>query len=144
MYSSFKKAVRERFEHLASTHSTLYTTLVTKEELWNTYLQSYPEGERQQHNCNSCRQFIKNCGNVVAIVDNKLISIWDVQVEEPFSKVAKALNRLVVSASIGNVFVTKIAKQGTDYNFQQVEGESPIKWEHFYAVLPKEKVKQVL
>ena len=32
---------------------------------------------RQSHTCNCCRQFIKPYGNVVAIVNNKLVSIWD-------------------------------------------------------------------
>lgn len=51
-----------------------------------------PEDERQSHTCNCCRQFIKPYGNVVAIVNNKLVSIWDSLVlDEPYATVARNL-----------------------------------------------------
>lgn len=56
------------------------------------YIDSYPEDERQSHTCNCCRQFIKPYGNVVAIVNNKLVSIWDSLVlDEPYATVARNL-----------------------------------------------------
>ena len=45
----------------------MYLTNVNKDELWDCYINSYPEDERQSHTCNCCRQFIKPYGNVVAI-----------------------------------------------------------------------------
>lgn len=67
----------------------LFRVEVDKDLIWSTYLNSFPEEERQEHNCNCCRQFIKNWGNVVAIKNNKVITFWDFKCEEPYKTVAK-------------------------------------------------------
>lgn len=71
-FIDFKRAVYKQFDALANNADRLYLTNVNKDELWD--IDSYPEDERQSH---TCRQFIKPYGNVVAIVNNKLVSIWD-------------------------------------------------------------------
>jgi hypothetical protein len=37
---------------------------------------------RQGFNCNCCRQFIKQYGNVVAIKDGAIKSMWDFTVDD--------------------------------------------------------------
>ena len=75
------------------------------------YKGDIPEDERQSHTCNCCRQFIKPYGNVVAIVNNKLVSIWDSLVlDEPYATVARNLAQLVKSKPVCNVFVSKVVK----------------------------------
>ena len=63
-FIDFKRAVYKQFDALANNADRLYLTNVNKDELWDCYINSYPEDERQSHTCNCCRQFIKPYGNV--------------------------------------------------------------------------------
>lgn len=94
---------------------------------------------RRRETCNCCRQFIKPYGNVVAIVNNKLVSIWDSLVlDEPYATVARNLAQLVKSKPVCNVFVSKVVKLGTDKN--NVWIETPTRhvhtWNHLFYKLP--------
>lgn len=138
-FIDFKRAVYKQFDALANNADRLYLTNVNKDELWDCYINSYPEDERQSHTCNCCRQFIKPYGNVVAIVNNKLVSIWDSLVlDEPYATVARNLAQLVKSKPVCNVFVSKVVKLGTDKN--NVWIETPTRhvhtWNHLFYKLP--------
>ena len=54
MFNKFKKDLQAHIA-LLITHSRqrLYVTNADKDVLWNTYLTSFPEEERQGHNCNA-------------------------------------------------------------------------------------------
>ncbi len=138
-FIDFKRAVYKQFDALANNADRLYLTNVNKDELWDCYIDSYPEDERQSHTCNCCRQFIKPYGNVVAIVNNKLVSIWDSLVlDEPYATVARNLAQLVKSKPVCDVFVSKVVKLGTDKN--NVWIETPTRhvhtWNHLFYKLP--------
>ena len=80
----FADAVRTKFNELAK--HDLYVVEVSKDTICDTYLAAFPEGanpiykERREYDCQTCRQFLKNIGNVVAIINNELVSVWDVKV----------------------------------------------------------------
>lgn len=139
-FYDFKKAIRKQFESMAG--SELFKTDVDKDLLWETYLKSFPEGtnpifrERTEHDCQCCKQFIRACGNMVSIVDNKLVSIWDIQVGEHYQTVTDALSKLVKFKSVKNVFLHREEKVGTDSNIQLLDSGEIIKWQHFYLELP--------
>lgn len=139
-FHDFKKAIRKQFESMAG--SELFKTDVDKDLLWETYLKSFPEGtnpifrERTEHDCQCCKQFIRACGNMVTIVDNKLVSIWDIQVGEHYQTVTDAMSKLVKFKSVKNVFLHREEKVGTDSNIQLLDSGEIIKWQHFYLELP--------
>jgi hypothetical protein len=125
----------------------LFLTNVEKDVLWETYLGSFePEWnpvfrERTQHDCNCCKQFIRACGNVVAIVDNKLVSIWDIDIGGEYQVVVNALSEVVKSQAVRDSYLSQERKLGTDFNHQHLENGGSIKFEHFYYQLPKRFVK---
>ena len=142
----FKNAVKEQFNKMSK--NDLFVIDVNKDELWNLYLDSFPSGtnniykERREYDCQCCKQFIKLVGGVVSIVDNKLISIWDIKTKNStFNIVAKVLSKYVKSKSIKDVFLHYEDHAGTDFNHQQIEDEI-IKWEHFYCDIPNIFVKR--
>ena len=136
-FKTFKQKFQENFKQLISNQTPLYLTNINKDTLWNTYLSSFPVEVKQEYNCNCCIQFIKNYGNVVTIKNNKVVSAWEFDTLNLINqKVADNLNKLVISAPIKEVFITKQAKLGTDYNF----ATPTLKWEHFFYQLPKELV----
>jgi len=138
-FKNFRSQLQKNFEEIIKGHDVLFVTDVEKDVIWNTYLGSYSEDEKQGHNCNTCRQFLKPYANIVVIgADNKLKSIWDFKADDAeYSAVTENLNKLVTSAPIKGVFVTKVAKLGTDFNHQKLENGEIIKWQHFHLELPK-------
>ncbi|MGJ4953124.1 hypothetical protein [Bradyrhizobium sp. HKCCYLS20291] len=143
-FSLFKHAVSAQFKKMRD--DQLFCTAVEKDELWDAYLGSFPAGtnpmfrERTEHDCSCCRQFIRAVGNVVAIVDGKLISIWDGKVSDPaYQTVADAMSQLVKSRAIADEFFHYEASVGTDKNFEDVLGKVQT-WEHFHLHLPAGRV----
>jgi hypothetical protein len=83
VFEPFKKLFQANFTQVIANQTHLFQVNVNKDLLWDTYLSSFPEELRQQFNCNCCRQFIKNYGNLVAIKDNQLVSLWNFSADDP-------------------------------------------------------------
>jgi len=140
-FSKFKEAVQTRFKILEETG--LFYTDTHKDDLWECYLTSFPEGsnpmykERTEHDCQCCKQFIRACGSVVSFVDGELVSIWDINIGGDYQVVADALSLLVRSNEIQNKYLHYQANIGTDHNNQVEIGEgNKIKtWQHFHHKL---------
>lgn len=144
----FKEAVQEQYDNMLG--SDLFVTDTDLDEIWDTYLNAFPVGsnpifrERTEHDCSCCKQFIRATGNVVAIKNNKLVTIWDKAARsktlpEHYVAVAKALATYVKSKPIANLFLHYQQNLGTDHNHEP--GDPVIRWEHFHYKLPKEYVK---
>lgn len=143
-FINFKHAVAKQFDTMRK--HNLFVTQVEKDDLWATYLASFPEGanpiyrERTKHDCSCCRQFIRAVGNVVAIIDGKIVSIWDTPDVGPvYQPVANALSTLVKSKPIDNVFLTTERTAGQDKNFEQMVDRVQT-WEHFFVNIPSQFV----
>jgi len=139
-FATFKHAVAKQFDMMAK--HDLFTTKVEKDDMWATYLGSFPEGSNPiyktntEHDCTCCKQFIRIVGNVVAIIDGKLVSIWDVDAGDPnYQAVADALSRLVKSHPIDNVFLHSERTAGTDKNMQDTP-DGIKTWNHFFVNIP--------
>lgn len=100
-FVKFKRAVHAQFNQLAAGADMLFLTNVDKDALWDCYLNSFPEEERQSHNCNNCKHYIRHYGRVVAIKDNKVVTMWEnLQLDEPYATVARNLDALVKSKPV--------------------------------------------
>lgn len=137
----FKQKLQEHFNEMQKNAMHLFEVNVDKDELWNTYLDSFPEGtnkifrERREHDCSCCRQFIKAIGAVVMIKDMKMHTIWEVNTGDTmYQTVCDALDAFVKSHAVKDVFLSPFKKIGTDYNYELIGGKSH-KWDHFYLEL---------
>lgn len=145
-FAKIKTAVAKQFDTMSK--GELFRTGTSNDDLWATYLDSFPEGtnpiyrERTEHDCSCCKQFIRAVGNVVAIVDNKLMSIWDCEVGDPaYQVVADAMATLVKSKPITEAFTNFEPEAGTDKNFEDtVNGVKT--WTHFFVNIPARFVKK--
>jgi hypothetical protein len=143
-FTDLKVVVDEQFKSMAD--HTLFRTGIDKDKLWDTYLESFPEGtnpifrERREYDCQCCKQFIRNCGDVVSIVNGKLVSIWDVEVGGQYQDVVDALSSLVKSEYITDVFIHYEQNLGTDKNVQLTDN-GILTWNHFHFKLPNRFVK---
>jgi len=118
----------------------LYVTDVDRELLWQTYLQGFPEVERQEHNCNACKSFIRHYGGLVFIIDGKQQSMWEFGCEAPFDEIVAAMHKLVMEAKIVDMFFTTEAALGTDCNRERQDDGTITTWDHMYFKLPSNMI----
>lgn len=136
----FTKAVSERFDKLSK--GQLFRTNIDKYALWDKYLASFPEGTnpmfktRTEHDCNCCKNFIRDVGNVVAIENGQIQTIWDVEVPGFYGEVAKAMAEYVRTGLIVDRFSHREKKAGTETSRQQIEGGGIRSWNHLFAIVP--------
>lgn len=147
-FIEFKEVLQKNFAEMAKEATHLFEVNVDKDELWNTYLNSFPAGtnelyrERTWHDCSCCRHFIKNIGNAVVIKKGQVHTIWDLSLNDTtYQPVCDALSAFVKSHSVIDIWVSKEKKIGTDFNYEDVNGKMH-KWDHFYLELPIKFVDQ--
>jgi len=144
-FTKFQKAVNKQMEKMVK--GDLFRAETTKEGLWDTYLGSFPEGtnpmykERTEHDCQCCKHFIRACGNMAAIKNGKLISIWDIKVsEDAYQVVADAMAEYVKSKAVTSPFYRTEATLGVQETLSQTENGDVLKWAHFHFKLPNKFV----
>lgn len=141
-FKEFRNMISDHFKTMTKDVDRLFEVGVDKDEMWNTYLDSFPTGtneifrKRRKYDCSCCRQFVKQIGSVVVIKNNKLETIWDLGIhDDKFEPVAKAMSDFVRRHCVTDVYVSKFKKVGTEYNYEQYEDGTMKKWEHFQIIL---------
>jgi hypothetical protein len=103
------------------------------EDIFDIYLNCFDDVTvRNEHNCNCCRQFLRNYGNLVAVKDGKVLTLWDFEIDGIFNNVPLALKKLVHSGQISSAFVTKFNRVGVEHNFSSNTEGKQLKHSHFF------------
>lgn len=136
-FHTFAKAVESRFRVLSA--DELF--VVEVEDLFETYLGAFPEGTnpiyrvRTEHDGSIDKSFIRRVGNVVAIKDGKIETIWDIEgLPTPYDTVAKALDHLIRGRPIQGVFRTSEHKFGAEKTYEQRD-TGVHTWNHFFCTV---------
>lgn len=142
-FSILQAAITTQFDRMKG--HPLFRVNVSGDELWATYLASFPEGTnpiyktRREYDCTCCKQFMRAVGNMVAIDgENRVISLWDIEptgVHE-FDVVAHALSQAVHSREICDIFLHREPKAGQVANRVLNADGSVHTFRHFYLSLP--------
>lgn len=145
-FKPFGQAVTHLFNQYINADKdkkSMFIVDINGDDLWAHYLASFPEGtnpifrERTEHDCSCCRNFVRNIGNVIYVKGNKILTVWDVQIDDPvYSVVAKALAELVRAAPIKSIFLVGEASYGA---VQTREAGTNVNWNHFFAAVPRER-----
>ena len=145
-FKKFKGKLQEHFAEMTSGVPKLYEVEVDKDELWNLYLDSFPAGtneiyrKRREYDCSACRHFIKSIGNVVAIKDNIVHTLWEFDTESAtFQPVVDALDDYIKSHAVTDVWANKLPSIGTGKNFENADGQINT-YEHLFVRVPKELI----
>lgn len=144
-FKQFARAVEQKFNALAK--GTLYVVDITKEEIWDGYMASFPEGtnkifrERREYDCQTCKAFIRNLGAVVGITDKGIETIWDVETEGYYKDVAKYMNDLIKSKPIKTLYMTSESSYGAVNNTTVIDGKN-YTFNHFYGKVPSNLVNR--
>lgn len=147
MFKTFRDAIEQNLTSIYN--KELFVTDVDKDKLWDLYLDSFVAGtnplfkERSEHDCNSCKQFVRTMGAVVYVdKDYNLVSIWDVDnLDSVYSPVAKALSKYVKSKRIVDLFTNQDRLVSKPSNLVQLNGNVHT-WHHLSASLPSKFVKE--
>ncbi len=106
----FNKKINLQFEKMCQT-GKLFRVSMTGQEVFDLYLKSFEDDpmfrdpESSTHNCNLCKNFIRRYGNVVSVDANyKIMSMFDIDAEEEFVPVVKALSKAIKKSQITEVF----------------------------------------
>lgn len=137
MFDQLKTGVSTQFKKLSS--EQLFQVVVDRDEIFQTYLNAFPEAHRQEHNCNCCKSFIRQFGGIITLTDNKITTIWDFEIGGIYQPVVNAMAALIKSSPIDSIFVSHEKLLGTDHSIQRKEGET-IRWNHLCAILPSNKI----
>lgn len=135
MFKSLKEKVGQQFNSMVD--NQLYVVGLEKNVLFDAYIAALPEEERASHICNSCRHFLNKYGALVNIVNDKLVTVWDFEVEAPYENIPKVLGDLIRSKPITEVFLSDVAALGTDTNYQRYEDGTVVLRNHFFGLLPR-------
>jgi len=139
-FNSFKSAVHQQFSNMSK--GKLFKTDVDKDDLWDTYINSFPKDtnpifrERAEHDCQNCKRFIREAGNIVGVVNNKLVSIWDITLDDFYQEVADTLSTFVKSRPIKDALFHNEKNLGIDFNIEKLANGKEIKWKHLHFELP--------
>lgn len=146
-FKIIRNALEDNFKKMCEENENLFEVELDKDVLWETYLNTIPAKDnkiyrtRREFDCSCCRHFIKGIGNVVAIKDNKMISLWDFKTsDDTWNTVIEAMSKFVKKHKVTNVYVSKFNSVGTKYSMDKTEDGNPIKWEHFYLDIPSKFV----
>jgi hypothetical protein len=141
-FDSFAMGISNNLRHLCAQYDILYTTSILGDDLYDHYLQSFPEGTnplyrvRTEHDCGTCRHFIRSLGAVVAISGDSLVSIWDVEgLYYPYNVVATSMSSYVKSKPIAAPLRMNAPVYGGVLSMELVNN-TVIEWNHFHGQLP--------
>ena len=104
-----QQKLQKQMDKMASS-GKLFRSQITGQAVWDIYIKSFVtdpifrDPDSSTHNCNLCKNFIRRYGNIVAIVDNKIQTIWDVTADEEFKPVIKALSTILKASKVESVF----------------------------------------
>lgn len=142
-FSSFGTPVARAFKRAADGSIETYVVDVSGDDLFALYLASFPAGTnpilktKTEHDCRCCQSFIRHAGNVVAVVDGVVCTVWDEAADvapHPYNVVAAALRDRVKAAKIVDVFRVGL----TDASFGKettrvMDGDNMVVWHHFHT-----------
>ena len=140
-FSLFSKKVHARFVEL-SKHE-LFVVGNDNRAFEAHYQASFPPGtnpiykSRAEHDCSCCKNFIRNIGNVVAVVNGEVQTVWDVTgAPEPYATVAAAMAEFVRRQPITDLFRTKFPHFGAEKTRQMTDAGLKV-WEHLHGDIDK-------
>ena len=142
-FTEMRDRLISNFNEITKDATHLFEVSVDKDEMWNTYLDSFPAGtneiyrERREHDCSCCRQFIKTIGNAVIIKDKVVSTIWDFRTDDTtFQPVLDAMSTFIKRHAVSDIYVSKLKKIGTMQNYEELENGQMKEWSHFFLELP--------
>ena len=139
---NFQIVVSNQIDRMVSLGTELFYVEIDRDELFNLYLASFPEGtnpiyrERTVHDCSCCKRFIRSVGHVVAVIDGQIETIWDIQIDDFYQPVAEALSQRIRFSDIAGIYRHTEKTLGGKENRETMENGIINIYEHLFHILP--------
>lgn len=178
-FQEFNKRIKEQFA-LMTKQPVLFRSKVSGHQLWDMYISSFAkeydpvfrDPNSTHHTCNNDKNFIHRYGNIIAIVDGKIVTMYDTIPEgTPYYASAITMRAALLGEVIQDVFVEsydnlnrllnyestnktqaeyKLGYEKTNKIYTQAEAEmfgvvtpgQVYTFHHFHVMLPKLFVDQ--
>lgn len=142
-FIKFRDAVNAKIKTMEDSKSGLFLSSIDKKLIWECYLGSFVPGSNPvylintTHDCNCCKDFIRDLGRAVSIDDdNNIDTCWNIEINDAvYQKVADALHELVVSKHIDTIYKSSSLSLATKSNMGFEGEKSLITFDHFYYKL---------
>lgn len=112
----FTDQLQEHFNKMCAT-GKLFRSSISGDKLWDLYLESFEQDpvfrdpNSSVHKCNHCNNFMRRYGNIVAIVDNKVVSMFDFESSDPeYANTTVMLGEALRNAPIKEIFFETLAE----------------------------------
>jgi hypothetical protein len=108
----FASTVADNFQEIAKSPN-VFVVGIGGDELFAAYLTAFPEGtnplfrKTTEHDCSTCKHFIRRVGGVVAVDGGRILTVWDRAAEgspSPYLEVARHLRDVVRASPIADLF----------------------------------------
>lgn len=138
-YEQFMKRLQARFDiNTSSGEAPLFTTDASG--LFDAYLASFAEADRQFHSCYACRRFVELAGGLVIIdpAGRTMPAVWDWEdAPEHYQPGIAAMAKLVRKANVTGVFLSSEKTWGLRSNADRKRG---LTWHHFALTPSKPQI----
>ena len=141
-FKTFSDKLQVNFNEMIKDSECLFEVEVDRDEIWNTYLNSYPYGsneifrERRENDCSACKNFIRNIGKAVVIKNNTIKTIWDFNSgDKVYQTVLDSMDAYIKSKVVTNVYYSNTKQVGIPVNRESIE-TGIIEWYHLNVILP--------
>jgi hypothetical protein len=142
-FSPFAKIVATSFQSIVKS-SQVYVTSVDGDALYPCYLAAFPAGtnplfkKATEHECSSCKHFIRRAGNVVSVDDQGIHTVWNEAARKapyPYDRVATALRDAVLAADISDLYRVSPKENsfGAATSRSLDDGGKALTWNHLYT-----------
>ena len=147
-FVSFREAIAKQLA-VVQKADAVFRVNVSRDELYQEYLNSFtPEQNpvfvtRTEHECNCCKNFIRDVGSMVAFDrEGKLITVWDVKTNSGYQHVADRLAAVVRSKQISAPYYHVQAAVGQARSIVMHENNTRTTFDHFYGTVNNKFVKK--
>src|SRR5690554_2104597 len=108
---NLNKQIHAQFDKMCKT-GKLFRVELSGQQVWDLYLKSFEndpvfrDPSSSEHACNTCNNFIRRYGNIVAVdmSSGKLMTLFDVDGYDEYVPVVKALSKKIKKSKIVDVF----------------------------------------
>ena len=112
-YQEFLEVIQKQF-HTVSSAGPLFQTAAS--DVWEAFLDGFPEEWRQYFNCSACRKFVRNYGGLVSLgsFGEATSAVWRPDtVPDLYKESVRRAAQIVLDSSVTGVFYSAHSQLGT-------------------------------
>jgi hypothetical protein len=147
VFNAFAIAVNQNYASMLAAdpqNTNMFLMDVAGDVLWAEYIASFPEGtnpmfrNKTEHECSTCRSFVKNLGAVVTLKDGEILTVWDtISTGTYLDTVALRMSIFIAGLTIKSKFLVNENQYGVVRTHTTLADGAIETWNHFCGKVDK-------